>query len=53
MYHELQYVVSPCTVFPGGELYETSPYEPVMPVRYPDAFRLASIISGKNKGLML
>ncbi|XP_029618233.1 GDNF family receptor alpha-2-like [Salmo trutta] len=30
----------------GGELYETSPYEPVMPVRYPDAFRLASIISG-------
>ncbi|XP_010875190.1 GDNF family receptor alpha-2 isoform X2 [Esox lucius] len=32
----------------GGEFYETSPYEPVMPVRHPDALRLASIISGMH-----
>ncbi|XP_056140538.1 GDNF family receptor alpha-2-like [Lampris incognitus] len=32
----------------GGEFYETSPYEPVAPVRHPDAFRLASIISGMH-----
>ncbi|KAM9547207.1 GDNF family receptor alpha-2-like [Salvelinus alpinus] len=32
----------------GREFYETSPYEPVMPVRHPDAFRLASIISGMH-----
>ncbi|KAM4617069.1 GDNF family receptor alpha-2-like isoform 1-T1 [Polymixia lowei] len=32
----------------GGEFYETSPYEPVAPIRHPDAFRLASIISGMH-----
>lgn len=32
----------------GGELHEASPYEPVAPVRHPDAFRLASIISGMH-----
>ncbi|KAJ8005996.1 hypothetical protein DPEC_G00123680 [Dallia pectoralis] len=32
----------------GGEFYETSPYEPVMPVRHPDVQRLASIISGMH-----
>ncbi|XP_056448685.1 GDNF family receptor alpha-2-like [Gadus chalcogrammus] len=32
----------------GGEFYETSPYEPVAPVRTPDTLRLASIISGMH-----
>ncbi|XP_034025910.1 GDNF family receptor alpha-2-like [Thalassophryne amazonica] len=32
----------------GEEFYETSPYEPVAPVRHPDAFRLASISSGMH-----
>lgn len=38
--------LSSFSVVSGGEEYETSPYEPVAPVRHPDAFRLASIISG-------
>ncbi|CAL8248729.1 unnamed protein product [Merluccius merluccius] len=32
----------------GGEFYETSPYEPVAPVRQPDKLGLASIISGMH-----
>ncbi|KAJ3603430.1 hypothetical protein NHX12_028176 [Muraenolepis orangiensis] len=32
----------------SGEFYETSPYEPVAPVRQPDTLRLASIISGMH-----
>ncbi len=33
--------------FLGDDFYEPSPYEPMTPHRYSDAFRLASIISGK------
>jgi len=32
--------------FLGEDFYEPSPYEPMMPHRHSDAFRLASIISG-------
>lgn len=34
--------------FSGEDFYEASPYEPLPPVRHSDAFRLASIISGKH-----
>lgn len=30
----------------GGDMDDSSPYEPVAPNRHPDAFRLASISSG-------
>lgn len=34
------------TVVSGGDMDDSSPYEPVAPNRHPDAFRLASISSG-------
>lgn len=39
-------------VVSGGDIDDSSPYEPVAPNRHPDAFRLASISSGMT-GLIL
>lgn len=45
--HDFIILILYVVVFSGDDFYEPSPYEPMTPHRYSDAFRLASIISGK------
>lgn len=47
--HDFNILILFVVVFLGEDFYEPSPYEPMTPHRHSDAFRLASIISGKHK----